>query len=127
MKLVNIADEGAKYKWQLYDLYDKAFPEQEKKPLQVMENLVADGKMEMLAMVDEDEFVGLAINLIDAEQDRALLDYYAIAPEKRNYGYGSRGLEALLKKFKNHKYIFEKTCYGRTQKKRHVQRTCRVS
>ena len=46
MKLVNIADEGAKYKWQLYDLYDKAFPEQEKKPLQVMENLVADGKME---------------------------------------------------------------------------------
>ena len=60
MKLVNIADEGAKYKWQLYDLYDKAFPEQEKKPLQVMENLVADGKMEMLAMVDEDEFVGLA-------------------------------------------------------------------
>ena len=107
MKLVNIADEGAKYKWQLYDLYDKAFPEQEKKPLQVMENLVADGKMEMLAMVDEDEFVGLAINLIDAEQDRALLDYYAIAPEKRNYGYGSKGLEALLKKFKNHKYIFE--------------------
>ena len=64
MKLVNIADEGAKYKWQLYDLYDKAFPEQEKKPLQVMENLVADGKMEMLAMVDEDEFVGLAINLL---------------------------------------------------------------
>ena len=62
MKLVNIADEGAKYKWQLYDLYDKAFPEQEKKPLQVMENLVVDGKMEMLAMVDEDEFVGLAIN-----------------------------------------------------------------
>ena len=30
MKLMNIADEGAQYKWQLYDLYDKAFPEQEK-------------------------------------------------------------------------------------------------
>ena len=59
MKLVNIADEGAKYKWQLYDLYDKAFPEQEKKPLQVMENLVADGKMEMLAMVDEDGTIRL--------------------------------------------------------------------
>ena len=47
MKLVNIADEGAKYKWQLYDLYDKAFPEQEKKPLQVMENLVADGEKKL--------------------------------------------------------------------------------
>ena len=54
MKLMNIADEGAQYKWQLYDLYDKAFPEQEKKPLQVMEQLAADGKMEMLAFVDED-------------------------------------------------------------------------
>ena len=68
MKLMNIADEGAQYKWQLYDLYDKAFPEQEKKPLQVMEQLVADGKMEMLVLVDEDEFAGLAINLIDEEQ-----------------------------------------------------------
>ena len=48
MKLMNIADEGARYKWQLYDLYDKAFPEQEKKPIQVMERLVVDGKMEML-------------------------------------------------------------------------------
>ena len=48
MKLMNIADEGAQYKWQLYDLYDKAFPEQEKKPLQVMEQLTADGKMECL-------------------------------------------------------------------------------
>ena len=82
MKLMNIADEGAQYKWQLYDLYDKAFPEQEKKPLQVMEQLAADGKMEMLALVDEDEFAGLAINLIDEEQNRALLDYYAIAPAK---------------------------------------------
>ena len=72
MKLMNIADEGAQYKWQLYDLYDKAFPEQEKKPLQVMEQLVADGKMEMLVLVDEDEFAGLAINLIDEEQNRAL-------------------------------------------------------
>ena len=107
MKLMNIADDGVQYKWQLYDLYDKAFPEQEKKPLQIMENLVADNRMEMLAMVDEDEFVGLAINLIDAEQNRALLDYYAIVPEKRSGGYGSKGLEVLLDRFKNQKYIFE--------------------
>lgn len=65
-----------------------------------MEQLAADGKMEMLALVDEDEFAGLAINLIDEEQNRALLDYYAIAPEKRNGGYGSKGLEVLLERFK---------------------------
>ena len=89
MKLMNIADEGAQYKWQLYDLYDKAFPEQEKKPLQVMEQLAADGKMEMLALVDEDEFAGLAINLIDEEQNRALLDYYAISVGRRISTYSS--------------------------------------
>ena len=105
MTLMNIADEGAGYKAQLYELYDNAFPEQEKKPLHVMEQLVDDGKMEMLAMVDGDEFVGLAINMISG--DRALLDYYAITPEKRSCGYGSKGLEVLLAHFENKKYIFE--------------------
>lgn len=105
MKLINIADEGIEYKAQLYELYERAFPEQEKKPLQIMEKLVEDGKMEMLAMVDRDEFTGLAINMISG--NRALLDYYAIAPEKRGSGYGSRGLEVLLDHFKNSKYIFE--------------------
>ena len=60
---MNIADEGMRYKSQLYELYEMAFPEQEKKPLHVMEQLVEDGKMEMLAIVDGDEFVGLAINI----------------------------------------------------------------
>ena len=102
---MNIADEGAEYKVQLYELYDHAFPEQEKKPLHVMEQLVNDGKMEMLAMVDEGEFIGLAINMISG--NRALLDYYAITPKKRSSGYGSRGLEILLAHFENQKYIFE--------------------
>ena len=30
MKLMNIADEGMRYKSQLYELYEMAFPEQEK-------------------------------------------------------------------------------------------------
>ena len=39
---MNIADEGMRYKSQLYELYEMAFPEQEKKPLHVMEQLVED-------------------------------------------------------------------------------------
>ena len=61
---MNIADEGMRYKSQLYELYEMAFPEQEKKPLHVMEQLVEDGKMEMLAIVDGDVFVGLAIKML---------------------------------------------------------------
>ena len=94
MKLMNIADEGAKYKWQLYDLYDKAFSGTGEKAPAGNGNLVADGKMEMLAMVDEDEFVGLAINLIDAEQDRALLDYMRCTGETkfRIWKHGTGGI-----------------------------------
>lgn len=105
MKLMNTAYEGMKYKEQLCKLYEEAFPEQEKKPWQVIEKLVMDGRMELLAMVDKDEFIGLAINMISG--NRALLDYYAITPEKRGGGYGSRGLEVLLDRFENYKYIFE--------------------
>ena len=54
MKLMNIADEGAQYKWQLYDLYDKAFPEQEKKPLHVMEQLVDDGISGKVTKINDD-------------------------------------------------------------------------
>lgn len=105
MKLLNISNEGAAYKKQLYALYEEAFPEQEKKPLQLIERLSTEGKQEMLAMVDDGEFVGLAINMIG--KNRGLLDYYAIAEEKRNGGYGSKGLEVLLKHFEGQKYIFE--------------------
>lgn len=102
---MDIRNEGAAYKKQLFTLYEEAFPEQEKKPLWLMEQLVSEGKLEMLAMVDESEFVGLAINMLGNES--GLLDYYAVAPDKRNGGYGSRGLEVLLKHFEGKKYIFE--------------------
>ncbi len=105
MKLMNIDDEGRQYKEQLYELYEAAFPEQEKKPMYVMEQLVKDGKMEMNALVEEGEFVGLAINLHSG--DYVLLDYYAVLPEKRSGGYGSKGLEILLSHFEDQKYIFE--------------------
>ena len=43
---MNIADEGAGYKAQLYELYDNAFPEQEKKPLNVF-----DGKITLIILI----------------------------------------------------------------------------
>ena len=69
MKLVNIADEGAKYKWQLYDLMIKHFRNRRKKPP------AGNGKPgsrwkdgDACKWLTKMKFVGLAINLIDAEQ-----------------------------------------------------------
>ena len=104
MQLTDIFAEGSQYREQVYALYEEAFPEEEKKPLSLMEALTAEGKMEMLAVTEGDEFVGLAMNML--AKKTALLDYFAIASDKRSGGYGSRAIAALLERFRDKKYIF---------------------
>ena len=105
MQLTDIFAEGSQYREQVYALYEEAFPEEEKKPLSLMEALTAEGKMEMLAVTEGDEFVGLAMNML--AEKTTLLDYFAIASDKRGGGYGSRAIAALLERFRDKKYIFE--------------------
>ena len=47
MQLTDIFAEGSQYREQVYALYEEAFPEEEKKPLSLMEALTAEGKTKM--------------------------------------------------------------------------------
>ena len=94
MELKNILKNGTEFKEQVYMLYEEAFPAEEKKQISLMEHLA-----------EQDEFVGLAFNMMDG--NTALLDYFAVSPEKRNGGYGSKSLKLLLERFRSNKYIFE--------------------
>lgn len=105
MEVIDISTEGSKYKEDVQKLYDEAFPDQEKKPWVIMERLVDEGKMELLAIVEEDMFVGLAMNMLS--EKTALLDYFAIAADKRSGGYGGRAVRMLQERFAGKKYIFE--------------------
>ena len=137
LRLMDIQKEAAFCKSRFRTLYEEAFPAIERKPLEMMELLAGQGKMELLAIVEvpagvsgeaeaqnalsktdntlrsavsggaveNARFIGLAVNMMDG--DTALLDYFAIAPEHRNGGYGSRSLALLLKRFRGKKYIFE--------------------
>lgn len=105
MKFRNIFTDGSQYREQFYTLYETAFPEEEKKPVSLMEQLEKQGKMELLAIEENEEFIGLAINMLS--EKTALLDYFAIVPEKRCGGNGSRAVRALQEKFQGKKYIFE--------------------
>lgn len=105
MELRNIYTDGKEFFSQVWDLYEEAFPEVERKPKDVMEFLAEQHKMEIYAIEDCGEFIGLAVNM--KEENMALLDYFAIAPDKRNSGYGSRCIRLLLEKFHDQKYIFE--------------------
>ena len=84
MELKNILKNGTEFKEQVYMLYEEAFPAEEKKPISLMEHF---------------DFKNIFIT--------ALLDYFAVSPEKRNGGYGSKSLKLLLERFRSNKYIFE--------------------
>lgn len=105
MEFLDILTDGRQYKEQVYTLYEGAYPREEKKPLDMMENLADQGKMELLAIVEDGEFVGLAMNMLS--EKTALLDYLAITPEKRCGGHGSVAIQMLTERFKDKKYILE--------------------
>lgn len=105
MKLLEIHSDGESYTSELISLYKEAFPPEEKKPWELMEQLYEEKKMEILAIVEDDIFLGLAVNMLHGEY--ALLDYFAIAKEKRESGYGSRAIRKLQERFAGKKYILE--------------------
>lgn len=117
MKLYDVFKDGKKYKEKVYELYQDAFPEEEKKPVGMLEELAKRGMLEILAVVDDEgaeRFVGLAINMTEpsskapeGEKETALLDYFAISPDVRGGGYGSKALKLLLERFSGKTYIFE--------------------
>ena len=106
MRLTDIlTEEGRPYYNAIRSLYEEAFPEEEKKSFERMEELAYQGKMELLALCKEEELLGLVFYLIT--EKTALLDYFAILPEKRSMGYGGKAVAAVLERFSDRKLIFE--------------------
>lgn len=93
MKLIECCDD--RQKELIYELYMEAFPENERKPFELMVEKCRQGMMEMLVIEGEEgQFAGLAIMIL--YKDIALLDYFAISPSMRGQQIGS-GVLALLK------------------------------
>ncbi len=90
---------------QLYDLYMRAFPKSERKPFEVMVQKCDEGKMELLAIEENNEFAGLAFMVI--YKDLALLDYFAIADDKRNMGLGSKVIKVLQERYADKRFFLE--------------------
>lgn len=86
-------------------LYETAFPSEERKPFAFMERLARRGTMEMLAVMDGEQPVGLAIILLASEI--VILDYFAISPAVRDRGYGGQALGLLIKRYGGHRLILE--------------------
>lgn len=91
---------------QIKALYKQAFPKAERKPFFLMQKKQREGSMEIWSIEDEKgEFVGLAIMVL--YRDLALLDYFAIAPEKREGGMGSKAFQMLKKQYGDKRFFIE--------------------
>ena len=89
----------------IYELYMETFPENERKPFQLMKEKTKEGKMEMLAIEEEGGLVGLAITIL--YQDMVLLDYFAMHPNNRGKGLGGEAIEQLKKRYQNKRLFLE--------------------
>lgn len=89
----------------VYALYIEAFPEIERKPISLIEEKVAEGTSEVFAIMDGDEFVGFAIYVIG--EKLVLLDFFAILPEKRCEGYGSKVFPLLMTHYPEKHFLLE--------------------
>lgn len=90
----------------LRKLYRRSFPCSEKKPFSMIISKKNEGKVEILAAVDEaGKFCGLMITAFDDEY--VLLDYFAVEPDKRGRGIGSLLLEKLRERYAGKKIFLE--------------------
>lgn len=105
MDLIRFDDLRRETANRLKTLYEEAFPAEEKKPFEFMRKLEQEGKMEILSLMEKEELIGLNINMLAG--DLAILDYYAILPEKRGGGYGSIGIRKIMERFQDRKLILE--------------------
>lgn len=104
--LKNINQYHKKQLKQIRALYKQAFPRAERKPFFLMLKKQREGFIEILSIEDEKgEFVGLAIMVLYC--DLALLDYFAILPEKREGGIGSAAFQLLKKRYGDKKFFLE--------------------
>ncbi|HIX92448.1 MAG TPA: GNAT family N-acetyltransferase [Firmicutes bacterium] len=90
----------------VWQLYAEAFPESERKLPKLLEDKYRIGKVDILAIVDENrKFLG---EMITVKQGKlVLLDYFAICPDIRGGGIGSKALAMIREYYRDFILILE--------------------
>ena len=89
--------------YRLYKLYCEAFPAYERKPFSLIRSMQRKGKSDVWYFEKDGKFAGLVFTINSDEL--ILIDYLAIAPDKRGNGIGSE-IIALLRGYYTQKGIF---------------------
>ena len=94
------------FKEDIYIHYVEAFPEEERKPFSLIKNTYDRGYMKLIKILNNDSLLGFMILNRIKNNGYAVLDYFAILPQYRNKGFGTKALKLLLEKEKNSSGIF---------------------
>ncbi|MDO4321975.1 MAG: GNAT family N-acetyltransferase [Lachnospiraceae bacterium] len=89
----------------ILDLYQKAFPQEERKPFSLIERKAAMGSMEILVLKEDGKKCGLAITAMGEEL--VLLDYFAIAEQYQGQGLGTDALFLLRELYRDKQFFLE--------------------
>lgn len=90
----------------IQDLYIEAFPQAERKPFDLLLKTRDSGQAEILSVENENnDFLGLAITA--QYQDMILLDYFAISPNQRSSGVGSKVFQLLKQRYADKRFFLE--------------------
>ena len=83
--------------FRLYRLYQSAFPAGEKKPFSMIRTMCKKGKSDVWYCTDDGKFAGLVITINGP--DKILLDYLAVAKNRRGQGIGSEMLKKMREQY----------------------------
>lgn len=100
MKIQRITSNQSLFSEDLHKLYLEAFPENERKPIDALYAHQEAGFSDVFVILEEDNsFVGMITTL--KRPQLMFVEYFAIAPEYRGLGYGSKVLSLLHNKYKD--------------------------
>lgn len=86
-------------------LYFAAFPKDELKPFELILQKQKEGSVEILAIEDNETFVGLAITA--HYKNLVLLDYFAIEEKFRNRKLGTSAFNLIKNRYRDKKFFLE--------------------
>lgn len=94
------------FKENIYSYYQKIFPKEERKPLKMIIDSYNKGLTKIIKILNNTTLIGFMIINRVKKNGYAVMDYFAILPQYRNRGFGTKALKLLTEQEKNTNGIF---------------------
>lgn len=107
MEDIKLKDIGIdKFEKEIYSYYLEIFPEDERKPLKLIQLSYDKQYTNIIEILYKNKMVGFMLLNRVKDKGYAVLDYLAILPQYRNNKFGTRALQILLEQERETKGIF---------------------